>query len=121
MKLVRENINFKRGLDPKRAMNIGIDPNTIEGFLQIKGFKKIKIDYQRRGLYVKFEKDGVKFEFEMKDDIDTASTRHCLSWSKGPRDFDYQPERWTLDDFNDEDAALSILKRRLKKYYKNVS
>jgi len=30
MKLVRENINeFKRGIDPRRAMNIGLSPNDI--------------------------------------------------------------------------------------------
>jgi len=128
MKAKFVNEKFIEDSDPIKDLKIGIDPDTIEGFLKIAGYKNITINHNRHAQLprteVKFSKGNIAFTFEIVLDDDTASWRHDLTWRDitNPRSFDYQKTRWTLgDEFGEihhEKFIISLLKRRLNKYDK---
>ena len=47
MKIVRENINFERGLDPKKALDLGIE-QSIKKFLKEIGQQSSSIDHEMK-------------------------------------------------------------------------
>ena len=69
MKLVKEHINFKRGLDPKEAMNIGMSPQVAWKQFKVGDVFQLQesipgLNY-KKGLYVfitKFNGKGVIFK-----------------------------------------------------------
>jgi hypothetical protein len=125
------NEKFTERSNPIKDMGIGIDYNTIEGFLKTSGYKDIDVEHRRHTqlprTLVEFSKGNIKFSFEIVLDDDAASWRHCLEWrdKTNDRSFDYQEPRWTSGDdrgeIDDEKFIVSILRRRLNKYNKTHS